>query len=867
MDEQQNEAKQFKRLSKGVQPTNYNIRLEPNLESFKCPGEETIDLEVKRESINRITINSVDIDIVSAKFKTEDESEIEPIKTVYKADRETVTFLFENDLPVGKGQLFISFISEINDKLKGFYRSKYTGENGQERFSAVTQFEATDARRAFPCWDEPAIKATFDITLVAPRDRVVLSNMDVEHEELHADEERKIVTFKKTPIMSTYLVAFVVGEYDFIDDTTSDGIYVRVFTPVGKREQGRFALEIAVKTLPFYSDYFGIPYPLPKLDLIAIPDFDAGAMENWGLVTYREVCLLIDEKESSVARKQRVALVVGHELAHQWFGNLTTMEWWTHLWLNEGFASWVEYLCVDYCCPSFNIWQQFVVSTLTPALQLDALANSHPIEVPVGHPSEVDEIFDAISYDKGASVIQMLYHYIGKDDFKAGMHSYLTEFAYKNASTEDLWLHLEKGSRKPVKNVMDTWTKKMGYPVLTVSSETTGTQRILKVSQKKFNADGSPSPTDMTWAIPISLTTSKEPGKVEFSTLLNEKDMVLFLDIPGDHWIKMNPGQIGFYRTLYSSEMLEALIPAISTLPAVDRLGIENDLFALAGAGETSAVDFLKLTLGYVDEMDYTVWNDLVGNIRQLALIMQSSENYKEFKTYVINLLKPALQKLGSCPIDGEDPSHTMLRSLLLETVGRSGDADVISECHHKFKKHVEGGEAIPADIRSAVYRTVATHGDEDTIEQLLTLYRNSTHQEEKMRVGTSLGLNENSQMISKILSFSLSEEVRSQDTISIMASCTSSLLGRQLTWKFTKDNWDTLFDRYSSGFSLSALIKITTKFVSKTEAEDIENFLVKEKKVTAGERTIKQSLENIELNRAWLERDGDAISGWLCSH
>jgi len=858
------EKKPFKRLSKGIQPTNYKIKFQPDLVNFKFSGEETVDIEVKKE-VNRITVNSVDIDILSVKYVSNEE-ELEPTKIVYKAERETVTFLFANTLPLGNAKLNIVFNGELNDKLKGFYRSKYKTPCGEERYSAVTQFESTHARNAFPCWDEPAVKATFEVTMVAPKDRVVLSNMDIDYEEEHESGDLQVVHFKKTPIMSTYLLAFVVGEYEFIQETTSDGVLVRVYTPVGKTEQGRFALEVAVKTLPFYTEYFGIAYPLPKLDLIAIPDFDAGAMENWGLVTYRETCLLIDEVESSAAVRQRVALVVGHELAHQWFGNLTTMEWWTHLWLNEGFASWVEYLCVDFCCPNYNIWTQFVVSTMTPALKLDALGNSHPIEVPVGHPSEIDEIFDAISYDKGASIIQMLHSYIGTKDFKAGLNSYLTEFQYKNAFTEDLWRHLEKESKKPITDVMSTWTQQMGYPVLTVSSEKTPSQTILKIGQKKFNADGSPDPANSLWAIPITLTTSKDPTNTEFSTLLNERDMVLFLDSSVNSWIKLNPGQVGFYRTLYSTEMLEELIPGIKSLSPVDRLGIENDLFALAVAGYTSTVDFLKLLSGYVEEGDYTVWSDLVSNLSQLGVIMQCTDVFEKYKEFIKDMCKPALESLGCHPKDGEEHTKSLLRSLLLARLGRYGDPSVVEECQRRFKLHVEGTELIPADIRSAVYSTVATQGDEQTIDELITLYRNSTHMEEKMRVGTCLGMNENPDIITKVLNFALSDEVKSQDTIHVMAGCTSSLLGRKMTWQFTKDNWDILYDRYNSGFLLMGLIRVTTKyFATKEDAEDIEAFF-KNHEVDVAVRTINQSLESIELNRKWLERDRDAVVDWLGS-
>ena len=349
-------------------------------------------------------------------------------------ETETLTVDLPEVIKAGiKTNLFCSYTGSLNDQMKGFYRSKYTTESGEERFCATTQFEATDARRCFPCWDEPAIKSTFSISVIAPKDRTVHSNMpevdnepssailnDITAAEVEADQ--KLVQFDKSPIMSTYLVAIIVGEFESVDGATtqgkSKGVQVRAFTPMGKTEQGKFALDTSIRALEYYTDFFDVAYPLPKYDCIAIADFQMGAMENWGLVTYRESCILVDPKNTSSASKQWIAIVVNHEMAHQWFGNLVTMEWWTHLWLNEGFASFCENNCTHALFPEFDIWTQFVADTLMEALQLDALENSHPIEVPVGHPSEVEEIFDTISYNKGASVIRMLYDYIGHDPFR-----------------------------------------------------------------------------------------------------------------------------------------------------------------------------------------------------------------------------------------------------------------------------------------------------------------------------------------------------------------------------------------------------------------------------------------------------------------
>lgn len=857
--------KDFKRLSKSVAPSNYQITIHPNLETFTFTGSEIIDIEVKRAT-KRITVNCVDIDVSEALFKNENQA-VKCQDIVYDKDAETVVFNFTNEVPVGKAQLELKFTGELNDKMKGFYRSKYTSESGDERYMAVTQFEATDARRAFPCWDEPAIKATFDITLIAPKDRVVLSNMDVrEEKEYEEDALQKVVSFNKSPLMSTYLVAFVVGEFEYIEDTSSDNVLVRVYTPCGKTDQGQFALDISLKTLPFYSEYFGIPYPLPKMDLIAIPDFAAGAMENWGLVTYRETCLLVDAQETSAVSKQYVALMVGHELAHQWFGNLTTMEWWTHLWLNEGFASWIEYLCVDFCCPEFDIWTQFVCADYTRALELDGMSNSHPIEVEVGHPEEVNEIFDAVSYSKGASVIRMLHEYVGENDFKAGLNSYLIAFKYKNGRTEDLWDHLQKVSKKPVGRVMSTWTKKMGYPVISVCDEQINdNQRGLKLSQKKFTADASEDSSNSQWQVPITISTKASGGKKCMDTLLSDPDMHIIMDgCPKDAWVKLNPGQVCFYRIKYSAEMLQRLIPAISSLAPVDRLGLASDMFALAYAGYSATTNFLDLLKGFTEEDNYTVWNDIDGNLSCLGILMQNTDASEQFRKYILKLYKPVADKLGWEPQENEDHLTGMLRALVIRRLGLSGDPDIVEECRRRFEAHVDGAQSIAADLRSAVYSTVSRHGDEKTFDDLVKLYDASTHMEEKNRLVRALGYSSNEDTIKKALDFAISDKVRSSVTVIALVGCTSTLVGRRMTWDFIKSNWDELYKRYEGGFLLSRLIKISTEnFVTKADEKDVKDFF-SIREVPAAERVIKQSIESIQLNKQWLARDGASIIAWL---
>lgn len=582
----------------------------------------------------------MDLNFKEASVKANADGVVTPAGNIaVSVDDETVELTFPKPLSFGDYSLSIKFTGEINDKMKGFYRSKYINTSGEERYAAVTQFEATDARRCFPCWDEPAIKATFDICLVVPPKVEALSNMPVKSTNEVNDLVR--YDFETTPVMSTYLVAAVVGEYDYVEDRSTDGVLVRVYTPRGKKEQGQFALEVATKVLPYYKDYFNIAYPLPKIDLIAIADFSAGAMENWGLVTYRETCLLVDPENTSAARKQWIALVVGHELAHQWFGNLVTMEWWTHLWLNEGYASFVEFLCVNHLFPEYDIWTQFVTDMYIRALELDCLKNSHPIEVPVGHPSEIDEIFDDISYNKGASVIRMLHNYIGDDDFRKGMNLYLTKHQYKNTYTEDLWAALEEASKKPVGTVMSTWIKKMGFPVVTVSTQTPATETgaTLTLTQSKFCADGSQPEEEHLWMIPISVSTSQNPNAIATSIVLNTKQTTITIpDVHINDWIKINPGTVGFYRTQYPSDMLARFVPAIhdKSLPPLDRLDLLDDLFALVQAGQTSTVEALKLMQAFEQEDNYTVWSSIGNCLSKLSVLLSHTDCDTSFKAVSI---------------------------------------------------------------------------------------------------------------------------------------------------------------------------------------------------------------------------------------
>jgi len=851
--------KPFSRLPTNVIPSHYTISLKPDLVAHTFEGIAEVKVDVK-EAVKTIVCNANELAIHTATVS----SGASVLSTSVDLDKEneTVTLKLSEELGPGPSVVTYKFTGILNDKMRGFYRTKYTVD-GEERYAAVTQFEATDARQAFPCWDEPAVKATFDMVITGPKDRVILSNMpEIESKEDSSDPKCKVVKFATTPIMSTYLVAIVVGEFDYIEDKSEEGITVRVYSPLGKKEQGRFALECAVKSITFYSKFFNVPYPLAKYDMIAIPDFSSGAMENWGLVLYRETCILVDPLNSSQSSKQWVAIVVCHETAHQWFGNLVTMEWWTHLWLNEGFASFMENLTTDSLYPEFSIWEQFVPGTLIEALKLDALKNSHPIEVDVGHPSEVDEIFDSISYNKGASVIRMLYDWIGDAAFKTGMHNYLTKYSYGNTETPQLWAELESASSLPVNRVMKSWTEQMGFPCITVTSQQEGNDRVLSLSQSKFTGDGKCNGDSATarWQIPVSIVSqnNKDVKKIMMESE-SEVTTVRLNNVSASDWVKVNPGVVGFYRVHYSQRDLELLCEAVKAkaLPAVDRLNILDDLFSLIAAGKAKTVDGLRLLKNYQGEDSYIVWNNISHHIASLSVIIADQDFYCEWERFIIDLFATIKGSITWDPVSGEDHLTTLLRSLVISRLGKAGDQEIRKEAKRRFDLHANGGAQICPDIRSAVYSIVASMGQDEDYVTMVRLHSEAELHEEKERIARAgLASFSNKALLAKALEFSISPAVRAQDSVHMISSVAAKRLGRDISWQFFKDKFVILSERYQSGFLLSRLVKsCCSDFLSEERAMEVEKFFL-DHPLPGSERNVAQAIETIRLNAAWLGRD-----------
>ncbi|MBI2196944.1 M1 family metallopeptidase [Candidatus Daviesbacteria bacterium] len=879
------------RLPVHVKPERYRIMLRPDLEGFTFYGEETIFLVLEKPT-KQITLHAAELEIESAEF-IHGNKEVWAGRINYDKKAETATFTFAKNIQKGKGQLKLAFKGILNDKMRGFYRSRYE-VSGVSKHLATTQFESTDARRAFPSFDEPAQKAVFDVTLVVPAKTVAISNT-IESNIREHESGYKVIEFAPTPKMSTYLLAFIVGEFESVEVQSAKGKVIRVFTTPGKKEQARFALDVAGKCLDFYEQYFGISYPLPVLDLIAIPDFAAGAMENWGAVTYRESLLLIDEEASSTANKQWVALVIAHELAHQWFGNLVTMEWWTHLWLNEGFASFIEFLAIDHIFPEWDIWTQFVGSEMGEAFSLDGLKNTHPIEVEVGHPAEISEIFDKVSYSKGASILRMLMSYLGEKDFQKGLQFYLKKHAYGNAETQDLWKALEEVSGKPVGKLMKNWTSKPGHPVIRLQS--TGSR--LQLTQSRFFS--SPISKRKTkdgavWSIPITVILGSsarqndsriDSGQARMTNLLMNKKSMTISGIKDNEWIKLNAGEASLVRVDYPQEYLKKLEEAVKNgkLPAVDRLGLIRDSFSLAESGQSPTTLSLELTQSYMGEEDYTVWAELTGKLLQLDSLLALEPFYPDFKKYGIKIYQDIGGKLGWKARKGEKHTDSLLRGMVLNMLGGFGDGETIKVAQELFRAYVvrhsgersdsriKGGDSgqarmtsshgIHPDLKGVVYNLVAENGGKKEFDTLMKMYKQEENQQEKDRIGRALGKFKIKALLSKTLDFSISKHVRFQNSLQIIAAVWANPVGRYLAWEFVKKNWKLLKDRYAGGHYFTKVFGPAGSFTKKVDAKDIESF-VKKNPVPEAKRTIAQALEQIYSNAEWLKRDRQKIKDFL---
>lgn len=833
------------------------MTLDPNLETFKFTGDVKIDLKVN-EDTNTVTVNTLEIDIHSVKVGESVATDIE-----FDEDKQTATFYFKDSFAKGSNiTIEINFTGTLNDNMAGFYRSSYQHE-GQTKYLATTQMEPTDCRRAFPSFDEPALKAVFDITLISDQNLTALSNMDVkEIQEL--GNNRKATVFNSTPLMSTYLVAFIVGDLRYVENNDFR-IPIRTYATPGLEKEGQYAADLTAKTLAFLEEKFDIEYPLPKIDNVAIADFSAGAMENWGLITYRVVDLLFDEANSNLATKQRVTEVIQHELSHQWFGNLVTMDWWEGLWLNEGFATWTSWYACNAFYPDWKVWEQYVTDSLQHALSLDALRASHPIEVPVKRADEINQIFDAISYSKGSSLLKMISRWLGEDVFVKGVSNYLKKHQYGNTKTSDLWESLSEASGKNVVEVMDVWTKKIGFPVIQVT-EDASTNKI-HVKQNRYLTTGDVKPEEDQTIYPVFLGLKTKEG-VDESLVLKTRETTL--ELKDLDFFKINADQAGIYRTSYSEERWTKLGQAGTQglLSVEDRAGLVADAGALAVSGYQSTSSLLELVHSWKNESEFVVWDEILTRVSAIksAWIFEDQATLDSLNAFIRSLVAEKTHTLG-WEFKAEDSFlEQRLKSVLFGSAAGANDEVVNKYALDAFEKYTSGDRtAIHPNLRASIFNAVARKSREADYEAIFKIYNTPVSNDEKITALRTLGRFEDEKLIQRTLGYLFDGTVRSQDIYIPLQGLRAHKVGIEATWTWAQENWDEITRRLPPGLSmLGSVVGISTSgFTTFEKAQEIKSFFAT--KSTKGfDQGLAQSLDTIKSKAAWVNRDNEKVNEWL---
>jgi puromycin-sensitive aminopeptidase len=855
------------RLDGPIRPVRYELTLEPDLEAATFAGEVLISVLVTAPT-DTIACNALDLDILAAELTEgplSDGTLLAVTGVALDAETERVTFTLERTLLPGEAHLRVRFNGQLNDKLRGFYRSTFTDTDGIEQVIATTQFEATDARRAFPCWDEPDHKASFAISLIVDEDLFAVSNASELSRVPAPDRTGKhLVRFAETIVMSTYLVAFVVGPLEATDPIDVDGTPMRVIYPRGKGHLTDFALEVGAFCLRHFTSYYGIPYPGDKLDLVAVPDFAFGAMENLGCVTFREILLLVDPATTTQAELLNVTDVINHELAHMWFGDLVTMKWWNGIWLNEAFATFMEMHATDAFRPQWDRWTTFGLSR-TAAFDTDSLTNTRPIEYPVISPADAEGMFDILTYEKGAAVVRMLEQYLGEDQFRTGIRQYLAEHAFGTTETTDLWDAIEAATGEPVRRIMDSWIFQGGFPVISVDIVNDG--RTLRLSQHRFGYAGdlgdgeSPIPARddaSQWIVPLIFSQrSATDGVITFEKVLLDKPSIDIDLIEPATWIYVNTEGTGFYRARYAPDLRAALVTHAQTdLSAIERYGLVDDIWASVLAGDLEAHDFLDVAEAFREETDLSVWQRIIAGLTALDRIVDG-DGRAALHTRVRGLISPAYEELGPEPRPEDSDRDRALRGVLFEALGvLGGNIDVQSRAHVILD--IGALEPDPALVAASV-NIVAATGTSADFDEFIRRMKNAPTPQEELRYLGALADFPDPDLIARLVRMTLTDEVRSQNAPLLLRRALSNRDAGEIAWFFVSSEWEAITTRLPSNSIARFLEGIRGLSKSGTAAEVMAFFETHE--VPQGDKILAQHLERLEVNVALRQRESERLT------
>jgi aminopeptidase N len=864
------------KLPKQVVPTFYAVRIVPNIDKLTFTGSETVTIKAS-VAVRELMLNSADLAITKASI---DGNQLSSNAIKLDADNELLRIALPGELPAGEHSLALEFNGTITPKGQGLYYMPYQEQGtGAKKIALGTQFEPSDARRFFPCWDEPSFRARFQLTAVVPQNWLAVSNMPVESERKidppspgsGATGNGKEVRFQATPSMSSYLNVFVAGELELIEKKVGD-TQVRVVATKGKAEWGRYALDATAQILQYYNDYFGVPYPLPKLDQIAIPGGFGGAMENWGGITYYESVLLFDPKKSSAATRQRIYEVIAHETAHQWFGDLVTMAWWDNLWLNEGFASWMGSKCTAHFNPDWEVWLEKNVQRdptrrfgipKEAAMEGDARSTTHPIQQPIANEAEANSAFDDITYRKGQSFLRMLESFLGENIFRDGIRHYIAAHKYSNSTTADLWKALSDASGKPVAQIAAAWTEQPGFPIVIVKRDG---DRVL-LEQQRFTINYPEAPA-LEWKIPLTYEFIAQPVEskqdvVVGGTRLMTGKIDTLPNVPPNRAIKINARGAGNYRVQYDRDSWKLLLDSLPYMSVDDRVNLLCDSWALAQANRADISVYLDLIAKLPRGHELAERDQIANTFDYINRLLTGSPVREKFQAYARSILRSSFDQLGWEPKKNESPRDALLRASLIQALGDLNDQDIVAGCRKRFGKFVVDHASLAPDLRAPVFFVVGQNADEASWNKLHDLGLKTTSIEEKQNYYDAMTAARDPKLAARALQISLTDELPTSRALHNVGKVARYSDHPDLAWDFAEANMKALLAKTDALGANTFAPSLFVFFPDKSRADELRAYAKSNLPATSAHEVAK-AVDEVEFRAEFKSRLAIQLSQWI---
>ena len=846
------------KLPKEVVPIKYSVRFVPNSDNFTFTGSETVELSV-HSPVRQLVLNALELKVIEASI---DGKALPQSAMKIDEKNELFTLTLPSQLAAGSHTLALTFSGKINQQGQGLFYMRYQEQGTSAKKIALgTQFEATDARRLFPCWDEPSFRARFQLTAVVPENWLAVSNMPIESEKKVSDG--KEIRFAATPSMSSYLNVFVAGELDLIE-SRSGPTQIRVITTRGKAELGRYALEATAQILKYYNDYFGVPYPLPKLDQIALPGGFGGAMENWGGITYYESALLFDPKNSSAETKQDIYEVLAHEMAHQWFGDLVTMAWWDNLWLNEGFASWMGTKCTAHFNPQWEVWlrrnlprdpTRRVGIAKEQAMEGDARSTTHPIQQPIATEAEASSAFDDITYKKGQSFLRMLESFLGEDVFRDGIRRYIAAHKYSNSTTADLWNALSESSGKPIAEIAASWTEQPGFPMVKVKREQSGK---FSLTQERFTVNFKNAPP-LEWKIPLTYSVIGEaPG-----TLLMTGKIDSLQKLPANRALKLNVNGAGNYRVEYDEPSWSLLLQTLPELGVEDRVNLLSDAWALVQADRAPVSLYFGLVEKLPSSTELAEREQIINVLDFINRLLIGRPEREKFQAYARSILRPTFDALGWDPKAGEPATAGNLRASLINALGDLNDQEIVAGCRERLKKYLTNPQSLQPDLRPSVFAVVGRYADKETWNQLHELGLKTTSTEEKQNYYDGLAGAIDPTLVKKTLPIALTDELPTSRAVFLVAKVARDSEHPDLAWNFAKASMKALLAKTDALGANRYAPSLFAFFSDDSRADELKAYAKLSLPVTSA-TDVAKAVDEIQFRSQFKKRLASQLSAWI---